>query len=465
MPNPFSIWEERLGGTCFGKLARAVCAGVKLTSEDAKTNTTSVVDNRTSAVYFQARMRFAGLLCLAFMGACAADYRAGVARVDITPPIGHEMGGYSERKHGATAIHDPLYATVLLIESSGASLALVTCDLRSFVSTRVGESAKERFGVKNTILAVSHTHSGPLTWELRSPWYGDAEDKMIDAIGKAKAGMFAATLETSTGQIYLGFNRRKIVDGRGVMWWRNAERLPSHPVDPTVNVLQVKDAEGKVRAVLVNYACHPSVLGPDNYEYSADYPGAMKRFIESEIPGAMALFVQGGAGDINPYRDKEPVSGAGFQAIEEMGQALGRSAVSLLAKGHPVAGVLATASEVLEVKNRWKANETVPVGWTAGAFGNSLCFAAFPGELFVEHQLAFREKAECATTMLFGYSYSAGGAWAGYLPTILASVQGGYGADYNTTVEVGTGERLVDRAVVRLFELRGLLKSLPDPRY
>ncbi len=67
--------------------------------------------------------------------------------------------------------------------------------------------------------------------------------------------------------------------------------------------------------------------------------------------------------------------------------------------------------------------------------------------------------------MLFGYSYSAGGVWAGYIPTILASVQGGYGADYNTTVAVGTGEQLIDRAVVKLFELRGLLKELPDMRY
>jgi hypothetical protein len=67
--------------------------------------------------------------------------------------------------------------------------------------------------------------------------------------------------------------------------------------------------------------------------------------------------------------------------------------------------------------------------------------------------------------MLFGYSYSAGGVWAGYIPTILASVQGGYGADYNTNVAVGTGEQLIDRAAAKLFELRGLLKDLPDTRY
>ena len=392
-------------------------------------------------------------------------YRAGVARVDIMPPVGHVMGGYAGRTKGATGTHDPLYATVLVIESGDNSLALVTCDLRSFVSTRVGELAKQRFGIKTTIISVSHTHSGPLTWEARTPWYAEAEEKMVEAIGKAKAAMFPASLAAANGHIYLGFNRRKVVDGRATMWWRNAEKLPSHPLDSTVNVIVVKDGEGKTRAVLVNYACHPSVLGPDNLQYSADYPGAMKRTVESQIPGALCLFVQGGAGDINPYRDKEPVSGEGFQAVQEMGEALGKYSVSLLPRAKAVSGALKTVSETIEVKDRWQPGEKIAIGLTAGVFGDSLCFLALPGEPFVEHQIVFREKAECGNAMLFGYSYSAGGVWAGYIPTILAAVEGGYGADYNTTVEVETGERLVDRGVVRIFQLRGLLKDLPDPRY
>ena len=388
----------------------------------------------------------------------AADFLAGTARVDITPPVGHAMGGYSDRKGNATGAHDPLYATVLVIQSGSNSLALVTADLRSFVSTRVGDAARQRFGVRTTIISVSHTHSGPLTWEARTPWYAEAEDKMIEAIGRAKAQMFPAALEFAGGRVYLGFNRRKVVDGQATMWWRNAEKLPSHPVDPTASILLVKDRGGKTRAVLVNYACHPSVLGPANLKYSADYPGAMRRFVEQQIPGAVCLFVQGGAGDINPYRDKDP---DGFSAVEEMGQALGKTVVAMQERAKPVAGDLRTASEILEVRNRWTPNEKIAVGLTVGAFGNSFCFAAIPGEPFVEHQITFREKAECGAAMLFGYSYSAGGVWAGYIPTILASVEGGYGADYNTTVEVGTGERLVDRAAVKLFELRGLLKELP----
>ena len=137
------------------------------------------------------------------------------------------MGGYSAREHGSTGLHDPLYATVLVIEAGGNNIALVTCDLRSFVSTRVGEQAKRQFGIKNTLIDVSHTHSGPVTWELHSPWYAEAENKMVEAIGRAKKDMFPASLQISTGRIYLGFNRRKIVDGKGLMWWRNAEKLPS----------------------------------------------------------------------------------------------------------------------------------------------------------------------------------------------------------------------------------------------
>ncbi len=389
------------------------------------------------------------LLCLPLS---AAEYRAGLARVDITPPVGHEMGGYSARTHGATGTHDPLYATVLVLESGANSIALITCDLRSFVSTRLG---------KNVLISSSHTHSGPLTWELRSPWYTQTEDKMLNAIAEARKNMFPATLQIATGEIYLGHNRRK---ANGEMWWRNAEALPSHPLDPTVNALVIKDIQGKIKAVLVNYACHPSILGPDNYEYSADYPGAMRRQIESQLPGAKALFIQGGAGDINPYHDKEPVA-TQFQAVEEAGQRLGKYVVSILKKTEPVTGPLRTYSEVLDVKNRWRPNETIPIGWTAGAFGNSFCFASLPGEPFVEFQLTLRAKSECANSMLFGYTTSNQGAWAGYLPTIQAAVQGGYGADYNTTVAVGTGEQLIDRAVVKLFELRGLLKELPDTRY
>jgi neutral ceramidase len=339
----------------------------------------------------------------------------------------------------------------------------VTCDLRSFVSPRVTAEARKRFGIETTIISSSHTHSGPLTWELRSPWYAQAEEKMLNAIGAAQRNLFPATLAFARGESYLGFNRRKVVNGRAEMWWRNAEKLPSSPLDPTLNVLVIRGEDNQPRGILVNYACHPSILGPDNLGYSADYPGALRHEVETRIPNALLLFVQGGAGDINPYRDKEPVDGEGFSAVEEMGISLGSEVAGLVAKAEPVSSSpLKTMAETVKVGHRWKRTESIDTGIAAGLLGGDVCFLALPGEPFIEHQITFRVKSECAHAMLFGYSYSADGVWAGYLPTMQAAVEGGYGADYNTTVEVGTGERLIDRGVVDLFRLRGLLKDLPE---
>ena len=410
-------------------------------------------------------MRCCRLLLLLMPIAWAAEYRAGVARIDITPPVGHLMGGYEARKHGSTGLHDPLYATVLVIESGDNSLALVTCDLRSFVSTRVGELARQKFGIRNTLIDVSHTHSGPLTWELRSPWYAGAEDKMVEAVGKAKAAEFPATLEMAAGRIYLGHNRRKIVDGKGVMWWRNAEKLPSHPLDPTVNALQVKDDQGKTRAVLVNYACHPSVLGPDNYDYSADYPGAMKRYIESQIPGSTALFVQGGAGDINPlFEARSGKEDDDFKVVRAMGELAGGEVLRANRTVKPLAPVTEPfrwKSEVLTFHDRWEKDKTLDVGITTILLDPEIAIATVPGEPMHKLQKMWKEQADVPVPLFYGYTFSSGGTWAGYIPDLRSAAYGGYGADVTTSIEVGAGEKIMLRHLENLYGLRGMWRDKP----
>jgi hypothetical protein len=390
-----------------------------------------------------------------------------VARADITPPRGHALSGYPERTHRATGDHDPLYATVLLLDSGSTRVALVSCDLQSLVSARVAAVAHEKFGVTLTILSMSGTHAGPVTTDTRSPWLPAAEDKIIAAIGEARQQEFPADLAAGSGRAYLAFNRRMVTDGRAHMLWRNPDMAPSHPLDPTVNVVAVRDGQ-KVRAVLVNYAARAAVLGPANTEFSADYPGAMRRAVESHTPGALCLFVQGASGDISPYREREPGKIPAFDAMENMGRDLGAEVLRVLARVKPLpdaAQPLRVATEGLEVPDRWQPQTRIPIELAAGAIGGGLCFLALPGEPFIEHQITFQARSECAVPLLFGSSYSGGGAWAGFLPTIRAATEGGEGAGYNTTVAVGTGEMLIDRGVVDIFKLRGLLQDLPDPRF
>lgn len=406
------------------------------------------------------------------LDAAGKELTAGVARVEVTPPVGSPMGGYSAREGPSTGVHDPLYATVLVLKSAGMTVAIISCDLRSFPSERIITLARERKLADQILIAVTHNHSGPLTWEDKSwpspgrSWFADTEDKILQALETATKQMFPARIAAGFGEIYLGHNRRQVsADSKVTMLWRNAEKKPTAPLDPTVGVIRVDDATGKPRAIIVNYACHAVVLGPDNRLISADYPGYLARRIERELDGALCLFTQGGAGDINPYLDKQPVAQNGFGEAEKMGDALAAAALTVARKLKPPANDnarLLAAAEVLTFRDRWDSQKTVRAGLTTLLINDQIAIATLPGEPFVDLQIALRDKSEIPYTFLFGYTYSAGGEWIGYLPTIRAASEGGYGAGYNTRIEVGAGEALIDRHLVNLFTLSGRLQTSPS---
>jgi hypothetical protein len=93
----------------------------------------------------------------------AAILKAGVAKVDITPPAGQPMYGYGSRKSPSISTLDPLYARVLVLDVNGRRLTLVTLDLGQVF----GPSSLERLkrvaddSISHLLVVASHTHSGP----------------------------------------------------------------------------------------------------------------------------------------------------------------------------------------------------------------------------------------------------------------------------------------------------------------
>src|ERR1700730_5334172 len=95
-------------------------------------------------------------------------WKAGVARVTITPEHLMWMSGYANRKKPAEGkLHD-LWAKVLVLEDPYRRRAvLVTMDLVGIprdLSRSVCEELKRRYGLGRTeiVLNVSHTHTGPV---------------------------------------------------------------------------------------------------------------------------------------------------------------------------------------------------------------------------------------------------------------------------------------------------------------
>ncbi|HUD98339.1 MAG TPA: neutral/alkaline non-lysosomal ceramidase N-terminal domain-containing protein [Bryobacteraceae bacterium] len=439
------------------------------------------------------------LLTVAPRGLAGATLRAGVARVDITPPPGEFMWGYESRRQPATGTLDPLYARVLVLEAgpekSSRRLALVTLDLgRSFGPSslaRLRAAAQQSSGIACLLVAASHTHSGPVIRdEYRDAppaWEQAALDKIAHAIAEAAGSLQPARLGVGTGAVYIGHNRLRVNPDGSVSWFeRNPTRIPTAPVDPTVTVLRIDRADGTALAVLTNYACHPVVFGADHLRYSADYPGVMNRVVEQELGGQVeSFFLQGAPGDINPYYAVTPLEQDAVGRRDWTGERLGQEAARIAREIHSHAiddSSIDFRESTLTVHLRWDIDKfraaltkflgpdglevygarivpEIQLPVTTVLIDRNIALMTMPGEPFVDFQTNWRDRCPVPHALLLGYT----NGYNGYFPTILAASRGGYGAaSASTWVEPGTGERIVDHAVARVYEMLGRLTDLPD---
>ena len=97
-----------------------------------------------------------------------SEFMAGVARRNITPPVGASMAGYAGRDHGAEGVHDELWVRALFL-CDGTNCAALLC--RDVLDTQAGEMDllsevfEQRLGLAPDRLFIgnTHTHSGPST--------------------------------------------------------------------------------------------------------------------------------------------------------------------------------------------------------------------------------------------------------------------------------------------------------------
>jgi neutral ceramidase len=340
------------------------------------------------------------LTMLVVGGSAHAELRAGVARVEITPSTFMTMYGYANRKCGpANGTHDPLMAKVLVLESAGTRMAIVTMDLGSMVSDTLRQDVASKLGITILLQSASHTHSAPAflpfgsapsTSEAAIAYRAELDTRIFGAIEAATRTMAPATLSVARGSLRVGYNRLlPRDDGRTRALFDNLERVPYGPVDPEFVLLRVDDASGHPRALLVHYAAHAVVLGPTNCKYSADYPGVLQARTEAALPGAQVMFVQGGAGDINPiFMARSGDEEKDFKVVQTMGELLAEEVVRANRTATPVRGGaegITATSEIVTVKDRWDDTQSLDLGITTVLINHTIAIAAWPGE--VMHRL------------------------------------------------------------------------------
>jgi len=262
--------------------------------------------------------------------------RIGVARRDITPPVGIRAKNWGpaewERAEGA---HRPFTLTALaLIGGDGRPRVLLAVD-----GTWWRRVADEQ-GVRGAVLAglgldpdqlmlsLSHTHAGAVLCAADAdlpggeliPGYLDALAAAGIAAGReALEGARPGLVEWTSGRCALAADRELDVDGRALVGFN-----PAGEADDTVTVGRLS-VDGAVVATLVNYACHPTTLAWECREVSPDYVGALRETVEAAT-GAPCLFVQGASGELAP---REQYTGD-VAVADRHGRSLGHAVLAAL---------------------------------------------------------------------------------------------------------------------------------------
>jgi hypothetical protein len=267
-----------------------------------------------------------------------------VARRDATPPLGiYSRAWGSAVNDTPTGVHRPLFASCLVFRdaAAGTELVFVTLDVMIFwqeEAVKLRAAILSRLGLRPEQLIVhpSHSHGTPMLLRKHADrpgghFIGAYLDSLpalfCELIEEARAACVEATLGWRYGRCSMAVNRDAIdpASGRDVCGLN-----PQAVADDTVLVGRVTDGAGRVRATIVNYACHPVSLGGGNQLLSPDYIGAMREVVEKEA-GGVCVFLHGASGDMTPRRSYE----SDVAAADQNGRELGFAALGTLAAMFP----------------------------------------------------------------------------------------------------------------------------------
>ena len=402
---------------------------------------------------------------LALALASAAEFRAGVATVNINPPLPFWLTGFAARTRPAESVTLDLHAKALAIEGmKGGRVAIITADLLGVtreISTEVAKRLGNAHGLTRAqiLFNASHTHSGPSVWPRLhlAPVASQEVDAQVKAYGQrliellttvaveALQNMQPADISFAQSSVGFASNRRT----QHLARLRPGEQFPA-PTDHSVPVWRISGTDGKVLAVLFGYACHATVLTSEFTTIDGDYPGYAQRAIERDLPGSTALFLALCGGDQGAMpRSKRELA-------VRYGEALAAAVkTTIVSAGTQVRGSVAASYEEIRLPFQVHTRELyaaeskstdvfaarrghtmlaaidagnsirdTPYPVAAMRFGDSVTLIALGGEVVVDYALRLKEYQGRSRIVVAAYSNDV----MGYIPSLRVQREGGYEA-------------------------------------
>ncbi|GAA4449092.1 neutral/alkaline non-lysosomal ceramidase N-terminal domain-containing protein [Novipirellula rosea] len=409
------------------------------------------------------------LLFTAVAQGAESAWKAGAAKVAITPEEPMWMAGYASRTQPADGKLTELWAKALVLEDHTGNRGLVlTLDLVGIdrtLSLAICGALKEHYGLQREqiVICTSHTHSGPVVGHNLAPlhyllfaesqqqavdrWVATFQQQVVAMVGDAIGKLAPSELTWGSGTATFAVNRRENPSA-AVPQLRSEGKLQG-PSDHDVPVLAVHDADENLTAVLFGYACHATTLS--GYQWSGDYPGYAQIELENKHPGCVALFFAGCGADQNPLPRRT------VTLAQHYGQRLATAVDSVLMTSlmHPVAGPLQTkyaeidlaldtlpTREEIELnsksENRYEVaraqmlleqidggvplSQTYPYPVSAWSIGNDLQLVTLGGEVVVDYAIRLKSELAGTRTWVAGYANDV----MAYVPSRRVLAEGGY---------------------------------------
>jgi len=394
------------------------------------------------------------------------SWKAGTARAVITPRQPLWLAGYGNRDHPSEGtLHDLWIKALALEDAAGHRAVILTSDLCG-ISREMYDSLcrkfQDRFGLDRSqvMLTFSHNHCAPVTrgdlvdyypldeeQQARVNAYSDwLEEQIVAVVGQALDRLAPAALEKGEGVCTFAVNRRNNSEAEVPGMLARGE-TPKGPVDHSVPVLAVRDAEGNLQALLFGYACHNTTLS--FYRWCGDYAGFAQLALERNHPGTTAMFFMGCGGDQNP------IPRHSVELAEKYGHQLAAAAEEVLQRPlRPIAPQLRTAfdwvtldfernptreeleeaaSEQGSVRGRWarrtlallERGEVFPRSYRypvqVWRLGKELLWISLGAEAVVDYALRFKRQFG-SDTWVGGYAHTQ----VAYIPSRRVWEEGGY---------------------------------------
>ncbi len=257
--------------------------------------------------------------------------KAGWGTAKMTPKVGTPLGGLGARRgRPSVGVHDDLYAKAICLSDGKDTVALIGDDML-IVPPNIAELALKKIALEvpltsnNILFCASHTHSGTGAFAPGLAGYfssGKYDPAVPELVGTAMADAVIAA--------YKSMAPAKLADGQvdAPEFIRNRARTAT--TDTMLKYLAVEKLTGE-KCFVIRYSAHPTIFGTSNMRFSAEFPGALQRYVEAETKGT-AIYLGGAVGSMGPNAPDAPTAD---ERVDLMGKGLARKMLDALAAAPP----------------------------------------------------------------------------------------------------------------------------------